>query len=319
MGPLILGSVLRNRYRVSKILYQSKLTNVYTVEDTHLVGNVWAVKEMKVLAISSADRQKIVANFQSEVMKLSELAHPNLAKVIDFFVEGRNLYVVREFIPAYDVATLMAKYDGNVKEKDVVSWGIQLADCLSYLSSRKFSAIFFRELNLANILVDSEGVVKIIDLGLASIFQTETNPERLQAMGSMDYAPPEQFEGQGSFDQRSLVYSLGAIMFHMLTGQSPAQTLFNLPPVKNLDPTASSHIQSVIRKATSNDPRTRFQTLNDMKRELQKMWVEPEIKQSISVLVRESRSGPKAGQVLLVLSALAAVGLIVYWIVKTFF
>ena len=206
---LPVGTILSSRYRISKILYQSKLANVYTVEDIHLVGNIWAVKEMKVLAMNSTDRQRIIAHFQAEVMKMTELTHPNLARVIDFFVEGRNLYVIREFIPAYDIETLMAKSSGNLKERDVLAWGIQLSDCLHYLYGKKFPAVFYRELALGNILVNSEGMIKIIDLGLARLFQTETNPEKMQSMGSMHYAPPEQFDEYGSFDQRSLVYSCG--------------------------------------------------------------------------------------------------------------
>ncbi len=273
--PLPVGTILSNRYRISKILYQSKLANVYTVEDIHLVGNIWAVKEMKVLAMNSTDRQKIIAHFQAEVVKMTELNHPNLARVIDFFVEGRNLYIIREFIPAFDIETLMAKSSGHLKERDVLAWGIQLADCLSYLYSKKFPAVFYRELTLGNILVNSEGMIKIIDLGLARLFQTETNPEKMQSMGSMHYAPPEQFDEYGSFDQRSLVYSCGAMLYHMLTARNPSGHLFNLPPIDQFNQEVSRTTRSIISKATANEPRMRHQSLSDLKRDLSRARKDP--------------------------------------------
>lgn len=320
MGPLPVGSILRNRYRISKILYQSKLTNVYTVEDTHLVGNIWAIKEMKVLALSGLQRQKVIANFQAEILKLTELAHPNLARVIDFFVEGRNLYIVREFIPAYDVEILMSKSNGKLRERDVLSWGMQLCDCLTYLFSKKYPAIFFRELKLGNILVNSEGIIKIIDLGLADLFQTETNPQKLELMGSMDYAAPEQFEEYGTFDQRSLVYSTGAMMFHMLSGQSPASSLFNLPPLDQLNPEVSRAVREIIRKATANEPRTRYQTLLELKKDLQRARKDPDAKPSVSTISEaDARPGLNFMPAFLITVGLLVAAAIVFFIYKFFF
>lgn len=320
MGPLPVGTVLQNRYRISKILFQSKLANVYIVEDTHLVGNVWAVKEMKVLAMNSFERQKIVSQFQKEVMKLSELNHPNLARVIDFFVEGRNLYVIREFIPAYDIETLMTKASGSLREREVLSWGAQLADCLNYLYNRKFPAIFYRELTLANILVNSEGQCKIIDLGLASIFQTETNPERLQKMGSMNYASPEQFDEYGNFDQKSLVYSLGAMVYHMLTGKNPSTSLFNLPPVEELNPNVSKATRTIIKKATSNQPKMRHQSLNDLKKDMLRARMDPGAG-AAAVPPKEKEAGGKFSflQIILLLFGLLVAGGILYAIYRLFF
>lgn len=322
MGPLPVGSVLCSRYRISKILYQSKLANVYTVEDTHLVGNIWAVKEMKVLALNNVERQRIIAHFQAEVMKMTELTHPNMARVIDFFVEGRNLYIIREFIPAYDIETLMAKAQGPLRERDCLAWGIQLADCLSYLNAKKFPAIFYRELALSNILVNSEGMIKIIDLGLARLFQTETNPEKMQSMGSMHYAPPEQFDEYGSFDQRSLVYSCGAMIYHMLTGQNPSLSMFNLQSIDEVNPEVSRATCAIIKKATSNEPRLRHQTLPELKKDLQRARKDPESNPVVvSIPENERPTGQNIGLIVF-LSAffgLAAAAVIVYFIYKFLF
>ncbi|MCE1248404.1 MAG: serine/threonine protein kinase [Firmicutes bacterium] len=276
--PLTIGNVLRNRYRISRVLYQSPLTNVYVVEDVHLRGNVWAVKEMKFLAMDSFERQKIIAQFEQEVMKMTELAHPNYAKVIDFFVEGQNLYIIREFIPAYDVDTIMRKTTGMMRERDVVSWGIQLADVLNYLYNKKFPAIFFREFSLPNILINSDGNVSIIDLGLARVFQTDNDPGRNLNVGPIDYPCPEQFDENGVFDQRTLVYSLGSVLYHMMTKKNPGQMMFKLTPIEELNPEVSKAFKVIIKKSTEIDPRLRYQTLHDMKRDLQSALKSPEMK-----------------------------------------
>jgi len=278
MPSLPVGSVLKNRYRIAKVLHQSKLTNVYVVDDTHLRGNLWAVKEMKFLAMDNFERQKIIAQFEQEVKRMTEISHPNFARVIDFFVEGANLYIIREFIPAYDIETLMKKNAGVLREKDVLSWGIQLADVLNYLYNKKFPAIFFRELTLANILVNSEGVISLIDLGLARVFQTETDPSKLKVMGAMDYASPEQFDENGIFDRRTLVYNLGALLYHALTGKNPAQSLFNLPPIQELNPEVSRATRKIIERAVEIEPRLRYQSLVDMKRDLQNALKNPDLK-----------------------------------------
>lgn len=281
MSSLPVGSVLKNRYRIAKVLLQSKLTNVYVVDDTHLRGNLWAVKEMKFLAMDNFERQKIIAQFEQEVIRMTEISHPNFAKVIDFFVEGTNLYIIREFIPAYDIETLMKRNAGLLRETDVLSWGIQLADVLNFLYNKKFPAIFFRELTLGNILVNSEGVISLIDLGLARVFQTETDPSKLKVMGAVDYASPEQFDEDGTFDRRTLVYNLGALLYHVLTGKNPAQSLFNLPPIQELNPEVSRATRKIIERAVEIEPRLRYQNLTDMKRDMKHALRNPDLKAQV--------------------------------------
>lgn len=319
MPPLQVGKILRNRYRISKVLYQSKLTNVYTAEDVHLVGNIWAIKEMKFLAMDSLERQNIIAQFEREVRKMTELSHPNLARVIDFFVDGQNLYIIREFIPAYDIKTLMNKTSGPLREREVLSWGIQIADVLNYLYSKKFPAVFYRELNLTNILVNADGVVKLIDMGLARVFQTETNPEALKRLGSMEYASPEQFEEDGIFDQRSLVYNLGAMLFHMLTRQSPAQNMFNIPEVEEYNPDVSPATARIIKRATQYDHRLRYQSLSEMRRDLIKARKNPEVTLEFRSMVNEKKETPNIWNYILGVIAVLLAGGIVYIAYKLFF
>lgn len=320
--PLPVGGVLKDRYRISKVVHQSKLTNVYLVDDIHLRGNVWAVKEMKFLAMDNIERQKIIAMFRYEVARMTELSHPNFAKVIDFFVDGQNLYVIRQFIAAYDIRSLMRKTTGMLREKDVISWGIQLADVLNYLHKKNFPSVFFRELNLDNILVNAEGEVSLIDLGLATAFQMETNVDKLKTMGASEYASPEQFDEEGQFDQRTLVYNLGALIYHMLTKKSPAQNLFDLPPLESINPEVSSATCRIIKRATEIEPRLRYQSLNDFKRDLAYSIKHPDMKVAQVVQPEKEKEQTKGGINWSLLAAaiiFTLVGGIFFLIYKLFF
>jgi serine/threonine protein kinase, bacterial len=268
MSTLSIGTILRNRYRISSVLQSGPLTSVYKAEDTHMIGNIWAVKEMKILAMDDYERQKIITQFQREFVKMTELSHPNLARVIDYFAEGQKLYIIREFTNAFDVATVIARGAGFIREEQACRWAVQIADVLRYLYNKKFPPVFFREFNLENVLVTSNDEIKIIDLGLAWIYQTEADPKKISNLGSMEYASPEQFDENGIFDQRSLVYSLGVLLHHILTGVEPTQHLFNLPPVTELNAEVSKRMCGIIEKATRKKPQDRFPGLSDMRKAL---------------------------------------------------
>jgi serine/threonine-protein kinase len=258
--------ILRSRYRISRIIYQSQMFNVYYVEDLHLKGKVWAIKEMKMVAVDPQERNRILSQFHAEALNLTSLSHPNIAKVVDFFIDSNNLYIVREYAPAVDIANVIQKDD--IEEREVLSWGIQLADALNYLYNHKLPAVFFRELNLGNILVSGQGNITLIDLGLARLFQTRQDLEAIKRTGSMDYAAPEQFSEEGIFDARTLIYNLGAILFHCLTRVNPASTPFNLPAPQSLNPRISEKANQIILKATRYDPRERHQNLQELTRDL---------------------------------------------------
>ncbi len=266
MASYSVGMVLRSRYRISRIIYQSQMFNVYYVEDLHLKGKVWAIKEMKMVAVDPQERNRILSQFHAEALNLTSLSHPNIAKVVDFFIDSNNLYIVREYAPAVDIANVIQKDD--IEEREVLSWGIQLADALNYLYNHKLPAVFFRELNLGNILVSGQGNITLIDLGLARLFQTRQDLESIKRTGSMDYAAPEQFSEEGIFDARTLIYNLGAILFHCLTRVNPASTPFNLPAPQSLNPGISEKANQIILKATRYDPRERHQNLQELSRDL---------------------------------------------------
>lgn len=265
---LSIGTIIRSRYKVAQVIWEAQLINVYYVQDLHMPGKSWVVREMQMVAVDEQDINKIISNFQQEAHQLSSLSHPSLATVIDFFQEGKNLYIVREYVNGMDLYSLIMKNQKPFSEAEVIMWSVELADVLAYLYSKRLPAIFFREFNVKNMIRTADGSIKLIDLGLAKVFQIKEDEESSKRMGSLDYAAPEQFTVGGAFESRSLVYSLGAFMYHALTTVNPASSPFDLKPINILNPTLSKKTQELIRIATSINPKNRYQSLYEMKKEL---------------------------------------------------
>lgn len=269
MSPsLATGMVLRTRYRITQLLHHSRHAEIYLVEDQHLRDRVWAVRVMPVYSVDPYERSRIVGEFTAEAQRLSQLDHPTLAKVIDYFVEGNHLYIVREFVYGTDLEQLLTSRVMPMAEREALQSVSQIVDVIVYLLGRKVPAIFFRELTAKNIIICKSGQVKLLDLGLARAFQS-LDAEAMTRVGSLDYASPEQFSENATFDQRSLVYSVGAILYHMLTRRNPALSPFALDAVEEVNPNVSAAVEDLVHRATENDPRKRYATLADLKKHLQ--------------------------------------------------
>ncbi|MFH0803041.1 MAG: serine/threonine-protein kinase [bacterium] len=317
MTSYSVGMILRSRYKIARIIYQSQMFNVYYVEDLHLKGKVWAIKEMKMVAVDPQEKNRIMSQFHAEALNLTALSHPNIAKVVDFFIDSNSLYIVREYAPAVDLGNVIKK--DPIEEKEVLSWGIQMADALNYLFSRKMPAVFFRELNLGNILVSGQGNITLIDLGLARLFQTRQDLEAIKRTGSMDYAAPEQFSEEGIFDMRTLVYNLGAILFHCLTKVNPASTPFNLPAPQSLRPEVSDKFNQIILKATRYDPRERYPNLQEMVKDLKGAMEQYQSPDSVQSWVQRKKNPAAANfflWLLVLATGTAAVWLFYYFILR---
>ncbi|NDD27548.1 MAG: serine/threonine protein kinase [Proteobacteria bacterium] len=269
MSPsIVTGTVLRARYRITQLLHQSRHAEIYLVEDQHLRDRVWAVRVMPVYSVDPYERNRVMGDFLTEAQRLSQIEHPSLAKVVDYFAEGNNLYIVREFVHGTDLDQLLSTRVMPLTEREAIAAVLQIVDAVSYLLGRKVPAIFFRELTAKNIIICKNGQVKLLDLGLARAFSSQDS-EALMRMGSLDYASPEQFSESGTFDQRSLVYSTGAILYHMLTRRNPALSPFALDPIEEVNPNISGAVEDLVHRATENDPRDRHASLAELKKHLQ--------------------------------------------------
>lgn len=269
LQPLSDGTVLVNRYEIIKRIGGGGMGAVYLATDRNLGGAIRAVKEMVQSYIEGERQEKAVEDFKRESLLLSTLDHVSIPTIYDYFFDEaeHRFYLVMKYIPGGDLATrLRTSAEGRLEEDVVLDWAIQLTDVLEYLH-RHEPPIVYRDLKPANVMVDSKtGRVMLIDFGIARWVQGEQ--KGVTAVGTMGYAPPELFGG--NVDPRSDIYSLGATLFHLLTGADPQANpllIFDFkknPRPRQINTVLSAGIDGIISKAVDYDPASRFQSAAEM-------------------------------------------------------
>lgn len=269
LKPLVDGTVLVNRYEILKRIGGGGMGAVYLASDRNLGGAVRAVKEMVQSYIEGERQEKAVEDFKRESLLLSTLDHVSIPTIYDYFFDEaeHRFYLVMKYIPGGDLATrLRTSVEGRLEEDVVLDWAIQLTDVLEYLH-RHDPPIVYRDLKPANVMVDSKtGRVMLIDFGIARWVQGEQ--KGVTAVGTMGYAPPELFGG--NVDPRSDIYSLGATLFHLLTGADPQANpllIFDFkknPRPRQINTALSAGIDGIISKAVDYEPASRFQSAAEM-------------------------------------------------------
>lgn len=263
------GTMIGTRYQVIRLLGQGGMSNIYVCQDTRLRGKMWVVKEMTARYSNPEEQAAALKYFEREALLLANLHHPNLPTVNDYFQFQGKYYLVMEYIEGEDMQRMLARVGGPLPERQVAEWGAQIATVLYYLHCQKPEPIIFRDVKPSNLMV-SGAKVKLIDFGIARHFNPNKKGDTMR-IGSPGYAPPEQYSGQT--DPRSDIYALGVTLHQALTGRDPTttQTPFQLPPVKALNPKVSEEMARIIERATKMLPEERYQSMLEMKRDLQSL------------------------------------------------
>lgn len=211
---------LHNRYRIIRPLSKGGFGQVYEALDDKL-DSIVAIKERR----ANLDSDKLRRAFEREAKLLANLRHPVLPKVSDHFFEGNGQFLVMEFIEGDDLAALLFKRQRPFSVEQVLAWADQLLKALEYLHHRP-EQIIHRDIKPGNIKLTNEGEIFLIDFGLAK-GSSWTMPEVETGQGNSSlhgytaaYAPLEQLNNSGTNEQ-SDIYSLGATLYHLLTGQAP--------------------------------------------------------------------------------------------------
>lgn len=226
-APLKAGEVLRNRYKVQRIIGQGGMGSIYLADDVRLEGRQCALKEVDHDRNLTKEMTKEARDqFQREATVLARLDHPNLPKVSDFFSIGSRDYLVMDYIPGKDLRAMMIEARDSstfLAESDVLNWAVQLGSALSYLHNQS-SPILHRDIKPGNLKLTPSGVVKLVDFGLVKILAPgEVTITILQGQGTALYTPLEQYGGDGGHtDIRSDIYAFGATLYHLLTNKAPA-------------------------------------------------------------------------------------------------
>jgi serine/threonine protein kinase len=255
-------TMLHERYRIVRPLGQGGMGSVYLAYDTALEAEV-AVKSNRSTSSHSSDQ------FLREARLLAALRHPNLPRVIDYFVVDQGQCLVMDYIPGDDLEALLRREGPQPLEK-VMVWAGQLGSALSYLHSQN-PAVIHRDIKPANLKLTDEGEVILVDFGIAKASDTG----QATATGATGYtpgfAPPEQYgrAGTGPYTDQ---YAFAATLYTLLTGKRPAESVQRvlgqavLTPIEALVTGVPIHIQTAIERAMALKPEDRFQSVEDMMR-----------------------------------------------------
>ncbi len=279
--------ILQNRYRIIRQLGQGGMGTVYLAADQRL-GSQVALKEtsfdhVHLRGLQPRDQARIRKAFRQEARLLSRLRHRALPHVIDYFAEGKDHYLVMQFIDGQDLEQLLAERKklclGPFPTDQALEWADQLLDALEYLHSRKLP-IIHHDIKPQNLKVDpASGEVILLDFGLAKGGATEASQASLSLRGyTRQYAPLEQIEGRGT-DPRSDLYALAATLHRLLTGELPppattraASLLSRQPdpllPINQLNPQTPAAVAAAISRALALNPSERPATARELRREL---------------------------------------------------
>lgn len=267
------NTVLNGRYEIVRRIGGGGMGAVYLAKDRNLGDAPRAVKEMVESHLDPTQHEKAIGDFKRESLLLTSLEHPSIPTIYDYFYDDAlsRFYLVMKYISGGDLASRMrSAVGGRLDEKTVADWGMQVADVLDYLHSRP-KPIIYRDLKPANLMIDgNSGRVMLIDFGIARwVTQQEKG---VTAVGTMGYAPPELFSGR--VQPASDVYSLGATMFHLLTGSDPQDNpllIFDFsknPRPRQITPSLSSEMEHILMKCVEYKPEDRYRTAGELRNEL---------------------------------------------------
>ncbi len=263
------GEILQNRYRVVRPIGEGGMGAVYRA--WHLSLNLpVALKEMTPQPGLDADTlAQLRQQFQQEAAVLARLDHPHLVGVIDFFEEGGSVYLVMHFVEGESLAGRIER-EGALPEDQVLIWAGQLLDALAYCHSQ---GVIHRDIKPQNVIIRPDGRAVLVDFGLVKLWDPHDPRTRtaMRGMGTPEYAPPEQYGTRpGHTDPRSDLYSLGATIYHALTGQSPptASDRMAFPdqfvPVREWNVRVSETTEAAVLRAMELAVESRFPTARDM-------------------------------------------------------
>lgn len=230
-------------------------------------SSLWALKELRPQTEDPDTQAHARLLFEQEAAILRGLDHPNLPEVIDFFEEQGRAYLVMEFIWGESLEKRLEQTRSPLMEREVLQWAVQICDVLDYLHSRQ-PPVIFRDMKPSNVMVNSAGVVKLIDFGIARTYKEDKLQDTI-ALGSENYAAPEQW-GQAQTDARSDIYGLGATIYHLLANMPPSPAF--LPseptPLDQFNGALASATVAIVRKAMARDRADRYQSAGEMRAHL---------------------------------------------------
>jgi serine/threonine protein kinase len=261
--------MLNNRYLVTSKLGEGGMGAVYKAQDRQLGNRLVAVKEMLPVKGEEKGSQDAAAlAFKQEADMLAALQHPNLPSVYEHFEQDGRWYLVMSFIDGQNLSQYLSQQGNKLPVEEVLDIGIQLCSVLDYLHTCQ-PPIIFRDLNPRNIMRSSKGHLYLIDFGIARHFKIGKARDTIVAY-SQGYTAPEQF-GHAQTTVRSDIYSLGATLHHLISGNHPASTPFRFAPIPTFGQASLERLNRLLLSMVEMDDSRRPASMALVKQELQQV------------------------------------------------
>jgi serine/threonine protein kinase len=277
------GFLLKEKYRL-KFLTVGGMANIYQAIDI-MTDLKYIIKEAYSPDIN--EKEIMTMALLQERDTLARLSHPGIVKAKDLFQYLGTYYLVLEYVQGKNLDVYAKKMGIFIDEKEVLSWSVQVCDTLDYLHNLP-EPMVYRDIKPENLMVDVFGRVKLIDFGIARNFK-ENKSKDTMAIGTPGFAAPEQY-GKKQTDHRSDIYSLGATIHYLLSGNDPRERENPLlfPPLENFNPSVTQITRKIISKAIKLERDERYQTAREMKSDIEYALKEYD---SVSIVRRESDMG----------------------------
>ncbi len=267
----MIGTKLSGRYRLESKLGSGGMSTVYLAIDETLGRKVAA----KVMHREISDQPDQLERFRREARAVAQLSHPNLVAVIDAGEDGGHPYIVFEFVPGETLKKRIAA-SGRLPTDEATAYAIEIG---RGLAAAHAAGLVHRDVKPQNVLIDGDGRAKITDFGIARSIEEHGLTATGRVLGTTDYVSPEQAMGK-PVDARTDVYSLGIVLYEMLTGEVPfsAETQVGvamkhvnelLPDVQARRPDASAALAAAVDRATAKQPQDRYAGMNEFLADLE--------------------------------------------------
>lgn len=254
-----IGTIIHGKYEILKSIGKGGMSKVYLAMDQNL-NKQWAVKEIEKKK-NDKNNEVMIQSAIAEANLIKKLDHPSLPRIVDILNKEDVIYIVMDYIEGEPLSKILTK-QGPQSQELVIQWAKELCKVLDYLHTQN-PPIIYRDMKPANIMLQPNGNIKLIDFGIAREYKEENLMDTV-SLGTKGYAAPEQFGGRGQTDARTDVYCLGVTLYHLVTGHNPCEPPYDLYPIRYWNPQLSSGLESIIQKCTQLNPEERYQSCAEL-------------------------------------------------------
>lgn len=274
-----IGKRLDGRYEIHELIGQGGMAYVYRAYDR--IENRWVA--IKILREELSDNSDFLRRFRNESKAIAVLSHPNIVKVYDVSFGDRIQYIVMEYVDGITLKQYIEQ-QGEIKWREALYFTVQILQALQHAHER---GIIHRDIKPQNIMLLEDGSIKVMDFGIARFTQAETQTMTDKAIGSVHYIAPEQARG-GHINDKADIYSVGVILYEMLTGQLPfvadnavsvaiMQMQAEPTPPTRINPSIPKGLEEITMHAMEKNPAQRFPSAADMLEDIERFRRNPEM------------------------------------------